>query len=61
VPPAAATVTGRLFGPFTENDCPVTLKLEMCTGATPRLTSETLEVTVLPTGTDPKLTLPVDA
>jgi hypothetical protein len=61
VPPVAASVMGRLFCPLSEKDCPVTFRLEICTGDVPRFTSDTLAVAVLPTDTDPKLTLPVDA
>jgi hypothetical protein len=42
---------------LTENELPVTVKLEIWTGEELRLTSETLAVPVLPTLTEPKSTL----
>ena len=59
--PPAAIVTGRLLGPTTENGCPLEFSWAIWTGALPSFIRETAAVAVLPTGTDPKVTVVGDA
>ena len=59
--PPAASVIGRLSVPFSENDCPATLTVEICTATEPSFTMATFELAVCPSDTAPKLTSPGDA
>ena len=56
LPPAAASVTGRLLC-TTEKVPPETVSAEIATDDDPRLVTVTLAVAALPTDTEPKLTL----
>jgi hypothetical protein len=56
--PPAASVIGRLSVPFSENDCPATLTVVICTATEPSFTIATFELAVCPRDTAPKLTLP---
>lgn len=56
VPPPGATVIGMPVW-LTEKELPLTVRAEIWTGEELRLTSETVAVAVLPTFTDPKLTV----
>ena len=59
-PPPPASVTGRPPWTLTENAVPVTLRLEIVTAEELRFTRETVAVAVLPTATEPKLTVEGD-
>jgi hypothetical protein len=54
-------VMGRSPAPMTENGCPVTLTCVICTTVEPVFPSETNELVVWPTCTEPNVTIFGDA